>query len=106
MNDDGAECLPLADWAGEVDRDARATADAVKAGADQIITAIKTVARELRAGQKVQSERAEMSEAPPTTVTFVAPATPRLPWRAIPVRDPDNGLILYIDIVPIEEGDL
>ena len=106
MNDDGTDaCLPLADWAGDADRDTRATADAVTAGADQIITAIRTVARELRAGQMAQAERAVMREAAPTTVTVVAPSAPRLPWRAIPVRDPDNGLILYIDIVPIEEGD-
>lgn len=28
---------------------------------------------------------------------------PRLPWRAVPVRDPDTNLILYIDIIPLDD---
>lgn len=103
--DDGADCLPLADWVGDADGDTKATAEAVKAGAEQIITAIRTVAHELRSGQKAEAARAQVREAP-APVTVVAPPLPRLPWRAVPVRDADTGLILYIDILPIEEADL
>jgi len=104
--DRDADCLPLPDLVGEPENDTKATAEALQAGAEQIITAIRTIAHELRAGQKAaQAARLQVREAPPAPVTVVA-SLPRLPWRAVPVRDPDTGLILYIDILPIEEADL
>lgn len=39
---------------------------------------------------------------PPGRDAPAPPALKRLPWRLLPVRDPNTGLILYVDLIPAE----